>query len=142
MTSEMGAAPPAPDPRIELSQNGGGQQLCVPERVEWSKLLPGDLIAGVIVQRGRATLTVSAVSGSMIAGEPLEPGSWWRITDLDRVSVVDRFVREVDPQVGTFVSLRYRGRGSNVGSGARMLVDVGWITPDAQAEQAEAPPWG
>jgi hypothetical protein len=144
ITTKSGAGTsPAPDPRIESSLNGGGQQIRVASRVSLDELQPYDVIAGTVMERSVSTLTVAVVAGSLIRGEEPETGSWWRIAEVHRVTVVEKFLRQVDPKPGMFVTLRYRGRGRDVNGRARaQLFDVGWIEPGASAQaEVEVPAW-
>jgi hypothetical protein len=95
-----------------------GNSTRVPRHWTIEELKPGDLLAGKVVQRGRSTLDVQVEVGTL-AGEPLEPGEWRRVS-LAGVGILRAWVKRDEPDVGDNVVIKYLGR---VGGGARPKLD-------------------
>jgi hypothetical protein len=125
------------DPRIAVALNGASVR--VPSPWALDELVEGDLLCGGLVEKRKNTLVVSAVAGATLAGEPLEVGSWWVLPELQRLAVVQKFLRLHDPPVGSFVAVRYRGRGrARNGRNREWIFDCGHTVYEPPLE---ANPW-
>ena len=129
------------DPRIAAALNGSSTRVATLYELE--RLEAGDLLAGELVERSRNTFTVAAAPGSTIGGEPVEVGSWWRFVQVHRVAVIRRWLEQTDPQLGSFVAIRYRGRGRdfNGRTAGQLLFDCGHVPAVDVAPAETGNPW-
>lgn len=75
---------------------------------------PGDMLAGTVTERGEsmsrwglATYLSVKVEVGTLAGQPLAPGSWYRVYAAP--AVLKRWLERDQPQIGDRVALRYWG---------------------------------
>ena len=129
------------DPRIAAALNGSSTRVATLYELE--RLVADDLLAGRLVERSGNTFTVAAAPGSTIGGEPVEVGSWWRFAQVHRAAVVRRWLEQTDPKLGSFVAIRYRGRGRNFNArtAGQLLFDCGCLPAGDGAPAETDNPW-
>jgi hypothetical protein len=76
---------------------------------EWRPVDTGDLIAGLVVETRRSSLTVSLEVG-VVSGAALEPGAWVRISTDS--GVLRKWRARDEVTVGDRVAISFRGRGA------------------------------
>jgi hypothetical protein len=99
-----------------------------------------DEVAGVVTEMSKSSLTFATVSGTVVASQPVEPGTWIRLNAVHRVRVLERFIAEEDLKPGWFVAVRFRGRGQGANGRRRWLVDVAGLPPPESTAE-ELPEW-